>query len=194
MENCHGCVLWLLAASVAKRTSSNLPGSTRIGAQAERTACSYGVRASAFAICAESAIPLANAPVTSSRRSIIRDTRAARDAFPQPLATTPIIVAYLRAICGALAPRHRSTNQNAQIAKNERKKIPPHARKVGAKLVVITPSVVTGLSVSVNWRHSEKRIIQGAINHANGPLRLPSCQHARWREECCDQYCSCCSK
>jgi hypothetical protein len=34
--------------------------------------------------------------------------------------------------CGALAPRNRSTNQNAQIATKERAKIPPHARKVDA--------------------------------------------------------------
>ena len=34
--------------------------------------------------------------------------------------------------CGALAPRNRSTNQNAQIATKERTKIPPHARKVDA--------------------------------------------------------------
>src|ERR1700730_6555982 len=173
MENFHGCVLWLLAASVAKRTSSNLPGSTRIGAQAVRTACSYGVSASAFAMFAESAIPLANAPVTSWRRSIIRDTLAARELFPQPLATTTTIVTYLRAICGAFAPRHRSTNQNAQIAKNERKKIPPHARKVGAKLVIITHSVVPGCRSQRIGRALMKRIIQGAINHATGPLRLP---------------------
>jgi hypothetical protein len=32
--------------------------------------------------------------------------------------------------CGALAPRIRSTNQNAQIATKESAKIPPHARKV----------------------------------------------------------------
>jgi hypothetical protein len=32
--------------------------------------------------------------------------------------------------CGALAPRNRSTNQNAQIATKESAKIPPHARKV----------------------------------------------------------------
>ena len=44
--------------------------------------------------------------------------------------------------CGALAPRNRSTYQNAQIATKERAKIPPHARKVDAKLVVITSSVV----------------------------------------------------
>jgi hypothetical protein len=42
--------------------------------------------------------------------------------------------------CGALAPRHRSANQNAQIATKERTKIPPHARKVDAKPVVMTPS------------------------------------------------------
>jgi hypothetical protein len=34
--------------------------------------------------------------------------------------------------CGALAPRNRSTYQNAQIATKERAKIPPHARKVAA--------------------------------------------------------------
>ena len=32
--------------------------------------------------------------------------------------------------CGALAPRNRSTNQNAQIATKQSAKIPPHARKV----------------------------------------------------------------
>ena len=42
--------------------------------------------------------------------------------------------------CGALAPRNRSANQNAQIATKERTKIPPHARKVDAKLVVMTSS------------------------------------------------------
>src|SRR6478672_7078233 len=42
--------------------------------------------------------------------------------------------------CGALAPRNRSTNQNAQIARNERKKISPHARKVDTKLVAMTSS------------------------------------------------------
>jgi hypothetical protein len=40
--------------------------------------------------------------------------------------------------CGALAPRNRSKNQNAQIATKERTKIPPHARNVDAKLVVMT--------------------------------------------------------
>ena len=34
--------------------------------------------------------------------------------------------------CGALAPRNRSTCQNAQIATKERTKIPPHASKVDA--------------------------------------------------------------
>ena len=42
--------------------------------------------------------------------------------------------------CGALAPRNRSTNKNTQIATKERTKIPPHARKVGAKLVVMMSS------------------------------------------------------
>ena len=42
--------------------------------------------------------------------------------------------------CGALAPRNRSANQNAQIATKERTKIPPHARKVDAKPVVMTSS------------------------------------------------------
>ena len=41
---------------------------------------------------------------------------------------------------GALAPRNRSTNQNAQIMKKERRKIPPHARNVGAKPVAMTSS------------------------------------------------------
>ena len=41
---------------------------------------------------------------------------------------------------GALAPRNRSTNQNAQIATNEKTNIPPHARKVDAELVVMTSS------------------------------------------------------
>jgi hypothetical protein len=44
--------------------------------------------------------------------------------------------------CGALAPRSRSINQNAQIAAKERAKIPPHARKVDVKLVVMTSSVL----------------------------------------------------
>jgi hypothetical protein len=41
---------------------------------------------------------------------------------------------------GALAPLNCSTNQNAQIMKNERRKIPPHARSVGAKPVAMTSS------------------------------------------------------
>jgi hypothetical protein len=44
--------------------------------------------------------------------------------------------------CGALAPRSRSTNQNAQIAAKERTKIDPHARKVDVKSGVMTSSIL----------------------------------------------------
>lgn len=40
----------------------------------------------------------------------------------------------------ALAPRNRSANQNAPIAINDRRNIPPHARKVDVKLAVMTSS------------------------------------------------------
>src|ERR1700730_14119003 len=73
MENFHGCVLWLLAASVAKRTSSNLPGSTRIGAQAVRTACSYGVSASLLGVPSRSQMP--RLPVGVDQSSEIRAMR-----------------------------------------------------------------------------------------------------------------------
>ena len=57
--------------------------------------------------------------------------------------------------CGALAPRNRSTNQKAPIATKERTKIPPHARKVGAKLVVITSSAPR-LSASPKGSHRQR--------------------------------------
>ena len=57
--------------------------------------------------------------------------------------------------CGALAPRSRSTNQQAPIATKERTKIPPHARKVDAKLVVITSSVVLA------YRRCELSVTEG---------------------------------
>ena len=57
--------------------------------------------------------------------------------------------------CGALSPRSRSANQKAPIATKERTKIPPHARKVDAKLVVITSSV--GLA----YRRSELSLTEG---------------------------------
>jgi hypothetical protein len=56
--------------------------------------------------------------------------------------------------CGALGPRSRS-NQKAPIATKERAKIPPHARKVDAKLVVITSSVVLA------YRRCELSVTEG---------------------------------
>jgi hypothetical protein len=39
---------------------------------------------------------------------------------------------------GAFVPRNRSANQNAPIATNARRKIPPHDRKVSVKFVSMT--------------------------------------------------------
>ncbi len=81
--------------------------------------------------------------------------------------------------CGALAPRNRSANQNAQIATKERTKIPPHARKVD-----VMTSSESGLSFEArpyvgarNSRWSQRPVFSDFIGSTSATSFWCTCSH-----------------